>query len=290
MYDEQGRVLLTTDSALELATQPFMSPAINASKTLYDSAGRVVGTQRLKNVVVQLVDVVGAPPAANFSNYYSLKTKIAQAGAVVTSTETVYDNAGRAARTRNENGLWTENYFGFAGDIVQTRTQVLDSQGKIGWMVSRSAVDDLGRTILTADPYVEGTNAATIGTTGTRTFYDELGRSYQVERRDGVKLTLLDRNGAVVLDPAKSEGPYSIKVDNQGIDVNGNINLLSRSLSFYDDLGRVIKTVSGIGPGRAGVETRFEFDARGRQVRQIGSPVLTVDLPRTAAVGYGDRI
>lgn len=279
VYDVQGQVLLVTDSVPENSAQPATSPTLNASKTLYDTAGRVIGTQRLKDVVVQVADMAGAPPTSNFSNYHSLQSKILSVGMIISSTETLYDNAGRAARVRNENGLWTERYYGLAGDVVQTRTQSLNDQGNIVWIVSRSAVDELGRTILVADSFVEGTNAALAGTTGTRTFYDDLGRAFKVERRDGIKLALLDRYGAVVLDPNRSDGPYSIKILNQGVDASGNINLISRSLSFFDDQGRTIKSVTGIGPGHPGVETRFEFDERGRQVRQIGAPVMTVESP-----------
>ncbi len=279
VYDEQGRMFLTTDTISENPALPATSPPLGANKNLYNAAGRIVGTQRLKNVVVRVVDTAGNAPTADFSNYNRLRSAILSNGSVVSSTETIYDLSGRAVRTRDANGLWSETYYGFAGEVVQTRSQTLDGQGKIIWMISRSAVDELGRSIVNADTFIEGSVAALNGTTGTRTFYDELGRSFKVERRSGIKLSLLDRYGAAVLDPSKAEGPYSIKIDNQGVDGSGNINLISRSLSYYDSQGRVTKSVTGIGPGHAGVETRYEFDALGRTVRQIGAPVSTMESP-----------
>ncbi len=271
VYDDQGRVLLSTDTVRENALQSATSPEVGGNKTIYDAAGRVIGTQRLSNVVVKVDDASGAAPDS--TNYHSLRSSVIANGTVITSTETVYDNAGRAFRTRDANGLWSETFYGFSGEVVQSRTQSKVGANQFVWLVSRTAYDDLGRAILTADSALETTTSAT----GTRTFYDEMGRSSKVERRIGVQLTLLDRFGAVVRDASNSQGPYSIRIDNQGLDSGGNINLISRSLSTYDSQGKLIKTVSGIGPGHDGVETRYEYDARGRQVRQIGAAVQTVE-------------
>lgn len=267
---------LTTDSVpLQLGETTWAtSTPVSASRTIYDSAGRVVGTERLKDAVVRVVDSATEPPnTTTWANYHSLKSEVQSQGTVLSSTKTEYDSAGRAARTRDANGLWSETFYGFASEVVQTRSQAKAEDGSIVWMISRTAYDQMGRAIFTTDSHLESEPS----NYGTRTFYDGQGRSDKVERRSGVKLTLLDRHGAIVRDTSTAQGPFSIRIDDQGVDSQGNINLISRSQSFYNQKGQLVKSVSGIGPGREGVETRYEYDSRGRQIRQIGAPVQTIE-------------
>ncbi|MFO0942299.1 MAG: putative Ig domain-containing protein [Pirellulales bacterium] len=274
VYDEQGRVLLSTDTIQANATIPATSPQVAASKTLYDQAGRVVGTQRLKNVVVKVVDAAGNPPdSVNFDNYHQLSSHIETEGILLSSTKTIYDSAGRAIRNRDANGLWSETYYGFSGEVVQSRSQAKNEIGQVVWLVSRTAYDDLGRAFISTDSTLEGTQFAS----GTYNFYDNQSRTIQVERRDGMKLTLLDRYGAAVINPQVAEGPFSVRVDNQGVDTSGNIQLISRSTSEFNAKGQLVRSVSGIGPGHTGVETLYEYDSLGRQFRQIGAAVQTVE-------------
>ncbi|MEQ1828487.1 MAG: RHS repeat-associated core domain-containing protein [Pirellula sp.] len=274
IYDERGRIVLSTDSISYLANTPWLSPLVGASKSIYDAAGRVIGTQRLKDVVVQSIDANGLPPdLSGYSNYNNLRSTAVANGTIVSSTKTEYDSAGRAIRSRDANGQWSETFYGFAGEVVQTRSQTKDADGRLVWLVTRTAFDELGRAILTTDTVLEGSSSAL----GTRTFFDELGRTTKVERRFGVQLTLLDRFGAVVRDAAIAQGPFLVRIDNQGVNQAGDINLVSRSLNFYNPKGQIVRTVTGVGPDHEGVETRFEYDERGRQIRQIGTPIATAE-------------
>ncbi|MFN8740978.1 MAG: hypothetical protein ACK5YR_13705, partial [Pirellula sp.] len=280
VYDDQGRVVLSTDTIPITLTNNLpasTSPSVAANVSVYDNAGRVVATQRVQNAIVRTVRLNGQTPLANIpGNNYDLKSEIVQAGSILSTTATEYDSAGRAIRSRDSNGLWTETYYGFAGEVIQTRSQSRDSIGNTVWMVSRSAVDSLGRTIVSADSVQEGTALAN----GTRTFYDEMGRTFKTERRSGIQLTLLDRFGAVVREPNVYDGPFQIRIDNEGLNPNNEINLISRSLSFYNGKGQLIRSVSNIGSNPAthpGIETLYQYDSRGRQYRQIGHPISTVD-------------
>jgi RHS repeat-associated protein len=274
VYDERGRIVLRTDTVPMNASDVGQSPLVGATKSIYDAAGRTVETHRLKNVVIRTADHLGnGPDLTGFSNYHQLDSRVESQGAIISSTRTEYDSAGRSVRTRDANGLWSETYYGFSGEVLETRSQTMDASGQLIWMVALTAYDDLGRAILSSDTSVQGT----LATTGTRTFFDTQGRTTKVERRSGIQLTLLDRFGAVVRDYSQAQGPFQIRIDNQGLYPSGEIQLLNRSINEYNERGQFVRTVTDIGPNHVGVETRFEYDARGRQFRQMGASIESTD-------------
>ncbi len=256
VFDDQGRVIWSTDAYEATSNgQPLPGHEIGAKQTLYDAAGRSVGTRRW----------IGATVSITGADIYQLAIAVDDSTArVASSTETEYDSAGRVWRSRDAHGLWTENFYGFGGEVVQTRSEAIDENGNTVHLVSRTLLDDLGRPLFSGDTMLDepGSDGKTFG---TKNYYDAFGRTIAVERRSDMRLVLLDRFGAEVTDYSTAQGPFSVRVDDQG-------TLVGRTESIYDAEGRLIRSIAA-----TGAETRYEYDDRGRQIRQISTAIDTVD-------------
>ncbi len=136
-YDSTGRAVLTTDSYIEGAATP-----IYGTESLFDNAGRVIGSNRRVNVNISLT---------------SGESTIVSAGTVVSQSLTEYDSQGRAYKQTAADGQVTISEF--------------DSRGR--------TVAVLGMHVLAASVGLTAPAGATHARPRTETVYDSQGRAYQ---------------------------------------------------------------------------------------------------------------
>lgn len=144
-YNAQGLPQYTTD-------QHAIGQAANGTETIYDAAGRVIGTDRVSGLVITVTTNSAGVAFATLSNpgtVYSTTSQILNAAGEVTSstgadgqtttftynalgqqigstlpnggtTSTVYDALGRKISQTDPNGLTTSYVYDAAGDLVET--------------------------------------------------------------------------------------------------------------------------------------------------------------------------
>ncbi|HIQ20938.1 MAG TPA: hypothetical protein EYH34_06855, partial [Planctomycetes bacterium] len=228
VYDDKGQAIYTTDEYVDPGDGT--SPPVWGTHTVYDAAGRVTKTERIKDMVVEIIDtatgqVVGDPSGSGLS---TLASQLSGAGTVVSSTQTFFDSAGRVDYTVDQYGTETRYTYDAAGRQIETRTQAKDQNGQLQWLVTRTVYDAAGRTVVTTDQYVEGSADPV---TGTRSVYDDAGRVVRTEKLEGV----------VVDIDATGPHPKSVLTD------PGTVVWLTETL--YDIAGRVVKSTGQHAPG-----------------------------------------
>ncbi|TVS17596.1 MAG: hypothetical protein EA424_12305, partial [Planctomycetaceae bacterium] len=233
VYDAAGRAVAYTDSFVEGSSEP-----IGGGRTFYDGAGRVIESQRVQGLEIQIVP---AFPLASGATGWS--SELIDAGTLISRSCTQHDEAGRVIGSVDHYGLQSQTVYNRHGDVVESRHQARDEHGQIVWLVSRSVYDEQGRVLLQTDRYQE--DAAT-PIYGTQNVYDALGRNVETVRRSGIR---------VVLDAQDTH------VADWGTE-------LFRNQTFYDDQGRVARTVAGDGQ-----TTRHEYDHLDRPIATIGHPL-----------------
>ena len=293
-YDPKGRAVVTTDSFVEdagatAANAAAFNPetgtyssfsfdnatAATASYSVYDGAGRVVRTYRLKDVTIAVVTTAAgaatvhktelrigaetfiapteaAPNEALYETYFRELTEFFEAhGAIVSSSETQYDNAGRVTVSTDRFGRQTNTAYNAFGETIETRTQSVDAAGQPVWLVARTVYDDYGRVELTTDRYVEGGSDPVLA---TRTIYDEKGRAVRTLRLEGVEVQLVDDDTVV----------------------SGWGSEVWRTETVYDGKGRVWKSIGrhdASDPNSPRPTTEYQYDPLGRQIASVGPAV-----------------
>ncbi len=152
VYDELDREVIRTE-----VFRPG-TPA-RATRLLFDAAGRVTQSQRLADVVVNVV-TQGA----------LVRSVVASAGGVLSSNVTVYDAVGQVVTETFENG----GTFRYEYDAEGHRTAVIDPLGGR----TETEYDAAGNVTLLRDP--EGLE--------TRTLYDAVGRPVRTVFADGTSV------------------------------------------------------------------------------------------------------
>ncbi len=282
VYDAAGRPMASADAyviAYEEDGQghplasPGASPAVLGTISHYDRAGRVVKSERLEEVVVEIVATGGG-----------LESRLLSVGGTVWISETVYDTNGRVARsigrhTLGEDGPATDYEYDDAGrqtatigpavldelsgELVRHRTESkYGTEGRLqeNWVNIRVIVDADGNVLSTsyADKQV------------TRFEYDAYGRTTKTIYGVGTAIESYvaqgyDDYGRVMWE---SEQAYSSEQ-----------NPLKREFE-YDDFGRLRAVVlpevahptlmdeSGPEPVPLMVHPRYEYryDAQGNHV------------------------
>jgi len=104
VFDAQGRPLVTTDQYIDTGLS-MDSPPVEAARTIYDSRGRSIGTQRLTGVIVRLT---------------GKETSVVSFGTLVSSTRTEYDSQGRAFRQIASDGQVSETEYDSRGRVAAT--------------------------------------------------------------------------------------------------------------------------------------------------------------------------
>jgi len=281
VYDAAGRAILTANSFVEdpavtaanqaafnAATGTYTSFTFDdttpttATYSIYDATGRVVETQRLKDVVIK---VSGTAP--------NLQTQIAVAGddydpltdgelkdfflakeIVVSSSQTQYGPLGRVAATFDQYGNETRTTYNTYGDVIQTATQARSASEEV-WLVTRTVYDGHGRVEFTLDRLVAPDPIpAELTGFGTHTVYDAQGRAWKTERVQNLTITLANDDST-----APSRGQF-----------------ISDTRTIYNSKGQVESSVAADDQ-----VTKYEYDSLGRQVATIGHavPAGSVSLP-----------
>jgi RHS repeat-associated protein len=217
VYDAQGRPVVETEPYLDGATD------VRGRRTTYDALGRVVRTDRLKGVVI---DLVGTAP--------NLSAVLNTAGTVISGESTQYDSLGRVSVHTDQYDLETHYTYTPTGQLLQVRTQARDENNVLVWLVQRTVYDSYGRTVVATDPYLEG---ATTPVMGTRTVYDLLGRTIRTERLQGVVIDL--DSGNTVLTSAGTVLWTEQTIYNDKGQVQRTVALDGQITDYeYDELGR----------------------------------------------------
>jgi choice-of-anchor A domain-containing protein/RHS repeat-associated protein len=197
-------------------------------------------------------------------------------GWVVNSTDatgnsytTVYNGAGQVVSTTNRFGGMSVNLYDARGLMVESRMSAVNGAGTSGWMVNRTSYDANGRAIYTTEAIFEiDPNGTVEPATGSRITYDALGRLVMTERVEGL-----------VLDAVETDIPnvYTMTVDASELEV------LTADYAYYDNAGRVVKTVSPTGSTSETV-----YNTLGQQLQVIadedGNPLTTADRNVTTYV------
>ena len=123
MYDEQGRVVFTTDSHLIGSTDP-----VYGTKTIYDLQGRVEKTIRYLGCHVAVASDGTTTVTSPGSVLYETSTEYDGKGRVQNSTDAYgnvtsyeYDNLDRQIKVVQPNGLVTQTVYDAQGRVSETR-------------------------------------------------------------------------------------------------------------------------------------------------------------------------
>ena len=256
VYDANGRTLATV-----ARTVPGRSA--NGSRTVYDSVGRAVRSERLANVVISLVeDPVGSG---------AYRSEFVGADAVISATATRYDAAGRVIESTAADGAVTRYEYDAAGK----QTAVIDALGNR----TEYECDNAGRQTLVRDALGHETQFV----------YDALGRRVQTVFADGTAMqTTYDQLGRRVAETDQAGVTRDFEYDQQGRFVavvlpevpdpeNGNAATRPRYEYDYDAYGRLV--VIRDAKGR---ETTFTHDRLSRQLTR------TLPLGQTESQAYND--
>ena len=242
IYDNQGRLVATTEPYLTPESTPLgkpsgNSPAVFATFNLYDSRGRSIGSERRANVITGWT-----------ADAKSVLATIVDAGIVVSATRTEYDAQGRA-------------YKQIAADGQESIT----------------LYDDRGRSVGTLGSSVE---PASVGLTGpvfenkrvrlrSETEYNALGQAYktitgiiQLENLDG-SLVSLDRSQQ--------------RTTEQVFDAKGQVTKTifpdgSATQKEYDGFGRIVAEIDPLGNRK-----ELSYDPQGQltkiQLPEVPNPL-----------------
>ncbi len=228
VYDSFGRAVISTEEYPEGTSEP-----IRGTKTVYDPQGRTIRSLQQSGVVVAIDSVTG-------------NSTLISSGTIVAQNYTNYNADGRVDFTTDAYGLETHTTWDSLGRTTETRRQAVDQNGNIVWLVSRTVYDSLGRVDVSTDEYQEGSPGPIYG---TRSIYDELGRTVRTVRLEGVSISIHSVTG------------------NSTLTAPGTA--LWQAETIYNDDGTVFKQMAADGQ-----VTEYEYDAFRRQVAVIGTPVV----------------
>jgi YD repeat-containing protein len=264
VYDDQGRAIYTTDQ------YPYGATNTDGTYTVYDSAGRVVETERLKNFFIDILNDPGPGDPSSNDSSAPLESSVSSPGTLVSSTSTVYNHAGQVASTFDQYGTETDYIYDAAGRQIETRTQSKDSGGNLVWLATRTVYDADGRPVVTSDQYQENADGSMPPTDCTETIYDADGRAVQTERLEGAVIDLVSATGGS--GPPGATGGSSASGLRSELTNSGTVVWTTETT--YNTQGQTIESVGQHAPGAAGPVTDYEYDAQGRQTAEIGPAVL----------------
>ncbi len=175
----------------------------------------------------------------------------------VTLSETIYNNIGKVESAEGEHlpaksGSLTEYYYDELGNLVETNTY--DPQGHL-LTASRTLYDADDRALVTVGPYAPGNEL--VGSVGTETVYDALGRVTETRRWASVAITVQDIHDA---------SGWLVGKTATGWTAAGNPavagNELSHSRTEYDIAGRVWRTYSQNEAGDPVCTAEYVYDGK----------------------------
>ena len=213
VFDSQGRPLVTTDQYMDIGLSMDSSP-VEATRAIYDSRGRSIGSQRLTGAIVRLTEK---------------ETSVVSFGTPVSSTRTEYDSQGRAFRQIASDGQISETEYDSRGRVAAT----------LGMHVLASSVGLMAR----------GDHHHVRLRSETR--YNHLGQAFQsvtgvVEHGSVVNGVFVKSSLATDTDRSQQRISESI-YDDAGRVVRRNMPDGTFTRTEYDSKGRVVAEIDSIG-------------------------------------------
>ena len=255
VFDPTGRASYVTDP------HPAGTPnsEITGIHTVFDDAGRVTTTERLKGFVIEVFDSTTGQtiPDPFNTTILTLSSRVAAAGTVTSSTNAQYSD-GRVISTTDEYGRVAQTIYDDLGQTIETRVQSKTETGTDVWIVSRTIYDRYGRSDLATAPFILASTCA-LGACAsppvkaTRAIYDDHGRLAKIQILKDVIVDMSAQTGLPVVTSAGS--------------------VVSTSETIYDDRGRVRRTIA-----HDGQITDSEYDSQGRQVATIVHPFPAAEV------------
>jgi YD repeat-containing protein len=295
-YDENGRSIASTspfftDDAGTLLADLNDTDELRVSYSIYDALGRVIETQYLKGVTIDIAS------DAEHDGLYVTSFTYPTTPDIQTSSQTVYDAAGRVYQSISSTGTITTYEYDTAGRQIRTTLDIAPGSGDPDdQQITEVEYDSLGRQTLTRDAlgnetrytydalgrlvqttYADGTTTSTeydnLGRRISET--DQLGRTTQYEYDDAGRTTAVVL--PEVIDPLTGEltNPrYEYGYDDQGqqtsiTDPNGHTTNFT-----YDHLGRQLTRTLPLGT-LTGVESSHYDDRTLADLIASGDDVTT---------------
>jgi RHS repeat-associated protein/uncharacterized delta-60 repeat protein len=250
IYDALGRAVISSDRT-NAPTSPNTQITVNGHRTAYDSAGRAIRSDRLKDITIDMV----ASTSTNFGVVTTLYSTVLldPPPVVFSATTTEYDEAGRVLSSKDELGAKTSYEYDTAGRRIST----IDDFGA----VTTFAYDANGNQILVVDALMH-TNTYT---------YDELNRRTIVsypkvagESSNPSQTTVYDDSGRRIAEVDMGGVTTGFCYDSLGrlIAVTNAFNTTDQTVTTYayDEMGN--QTSQTDAEGRV---TKFEYDKMGRR-------------------------
>jgi RHS repeat-associated protein len=261
VYDARGRVELTTDPYVD--GDVVVDEPTYATVSIYDSQGRVVGSERRSGVVVSIA---------------SGDAVITNRGSLLSSTSTEFDSQGRVAKTIAADGQETTYEY----DVLNRRTAVIGSKQTINGASVRHRMEthynSLGQVDYERDNIIQFDDDTTDDSAARTTeyTYDIFGNrigttlsagSLEVETSAeydafGRKTSEMDAVGNVTTYEYDAQGRLvAVELPAVPDPLNSNTPTHPRYEYAYDAQGN--QTLIRDARGR---ETLFTYDEQGRQL------------------------
>jgi YD repeat-containing protein len=260
-YDTQNRPILSTDPFNPANT----SIPIVGTETKYDSAGRVIETDRVSGIGISVTGITGDVGTVS----------VTASGTVQSSTTTVYNPNGSVASTTDAEGLTTA-YTYYPNGQEQTVTE--ENAAVSGFNTSQAIA-----TLYNYD--ADGRQTSVVGPTGvleSATVYDALGRVIKTIYADGsFTETLYSVEGEPVTVDGEGEAipqPSGLTIPTGGSEtvqiaqrkVGDAINA---TFDIYDKAGNLVEVyqpevLNNAGTSDVYPETTYAYDVNGNETSQ----------------------
>ncbi len=257
VYDDDSKVIYADDRHLP-------GSAVNGTHTVYDPLGRVIRTEHLANVQIDIMQNAGVPQSI-----------LTSAGAVLAVSSTAYDAASRVLVVTNALGYVTSYEYDAAG----RQTAVIDALGNR----TDSVYDDGGRLIASANALLQI----------TRYQYDAKGRriktifpdsSYTTNSYNeiGQLMFVTDQAGLETDYQYDNLGRVTAVIKPQVFNPEGGTNANPRYEYDHDLYGNIVAIRDP-----KGHQTKFTYDALGEPISRT-LPLLQTNWQSYNAFGQLD--
>ena len=223
VFDAEGNETANISLHLENEAAP-----IQGALATYDPLGRLISTTVVNGITI---DIVGAGAVQ--------QTVVTTPGTVLSKSEEHIDKYGRTYETVDTYGMRLQMTYDDRFHVTQSRQEFINDQGSTSWRVTRTVYNEVGRALITTEPYVEGSSEPIHA---QENIYDKYGRSYEYIKYEGTVIDLVG-NEAVLVSRGTRVSSFGREFDSQGraykqISEDGII-----TETLYDNLGRDFGTL-----------------------------------------------